>query len=178
MFLLFFSLLLCTLHPSTATIAQNLPQAQPQDSHSFKIVEITDGLQNPWAMAFLPNNQGILITEKGGTVRLVDGNGNLLPAPLSGPLPSVWNAGQGGLLDVAIAPDFDSSQYIYFTYAKLFDQQQGATTAVARAKLNFPSNGGDPFFTDLEDIFVADAFSPFSIHFGSRIVFDFKQHNA
>jgi len=125
-------------------------------------------------MAFLPNNQGILITEKGGTVRLVDGNGNLLPAPLSGPLPSVWNAGQGGLLDVAIAPDFDSSQYIYFTYAKLFDQQQGATTAVARAKLNFPSNGGDPFFTDLEDIFVADAFSPFSIHFGSRIVFDFN----
>lgn len=123
-------------------------------------------------MAFLPNNQGILITEKGGTVRLVDGNGNLLPAPLSGPLPNVWNKGQGGLLDVAIDPDFNSSNHIYFTYAKLFDQQQGPTTAVARAKLNFPSSNRDPFFTDLEDIFIAEAFSPFNVHFGSRIVFD------
>ena len=71
--------------------------------HDFRVVEIADGLINPHSIAFLPNGD-VLVTERPGRLRIVR-DGALLPEPVAG-VPAVLAQGQGGLLDVALAPDF------------------------------------------------------------------------
>lgn len=87
---------------------------------------VIDGLEHPWSMAFLPNNAGILITERPGRLRIwTEQNG--LSEPIAG-VPKVHAQSQGGLLDVALAPDFFRSRRIYLAYAERRDKQNSATT--------------------------------------------------
>ena len=125
------------------------------------VVPIVAELELPWSLAFLPNGD-ILVTEKVGRLRLVR-NGQLEAASISG-TPEVVARGQGGLLEVALHPDFEQNQIIYLTYSK--GGERGNTTALARGRLNGMAIEG------LHDIFVADAWSEQSaIHFGSKIAF-------
>src|SRR6185312_16331273 len=82
---------------------------------SFRIETIASGLQNPWALAFLPDGR-MLVTERPGRLRIVGKDGKL-SAPVEG-VPPVAAVGQGGLLDIALAPDFSQSKTIYFTFAE------------------------------------------------------------
>lgn len=127
----------------------------------YRVVTITEGLQNPWGVAFLPDNQ-LLVTERPGRLRRVDASGNL-GQPLSG-LPDIAAIGQGGLLDVVLHPEYASNSYIYISYAAEIDG--GFGTRVARARLS-----GDEL-QDLQVIFKAEPGFQGGRHFGSRLLFD------
>jgi glucose/arabinose dehydrogenase len=77
---------------------------------------IAKGLEHPWALAFLADRQGMLVTERPGNLRVVSAEGKL-SAPISG-VPKVWAKGQGGLLDVVLSPDFKQDRLIYLSYAE------------------------------------------------------------
>lgn len=84
-------------------------------------------LDHPWSLAFLPDNRGMLITLKGGQLRHWQ-TGKGLSDPLAG-VPKVWANGQGGLLDVVLAPDFAQSRRVWLSYAEA-DREGNAGTAV------------------------------------------------
>jgi len=127
--------------------------------HRFKAVTIADGLAHPWGMAFLPGGD-LLVTERTGTLRRIS-NG-VLSAPLAG-LPEIYASGQGGLLDVALHPDFASNKWVYLTYSA--GGYFGASTELARGRLL-----GNRL-ADTEVLFVARPKSSGGQHFGSRIRF-------
>jgi len=87
-----------------------LAAAEPE----FKIVTIAEGLDDPWAIAALPSGD-VLVTEKAGRLRLIR-NGQLQAAPIEG-VPKVRAGGQGGLMDIVLAPDFATSRRVYMTIA-------------------------------------------------------------
>ena len=128
--------------------------------HRFKVVTVTRGLEHPWSLAFLPDG-AMLVTERPGRLRLVR-DGVLDLAPVSG-TPSVAASGQGGLLDVALHPDFANNRWIYLSYAG--KGPGGAGTEVARGRLvaNRVEN--------LETIFAVTRKSGGGRHFGSRLAF-------
>jgi aldose sugar dehydrogenase len=127
---------------------------------TIKVETVATGLAHPWGLAFLPDGR-MLVTERTGTLRLVSKDGKL-SAPLSG-VPEVVVAGQGGLLDVAIDPDFKSNSLVYLSYSE--PGEGGASTAVARGKL------GDSGLENVEVIFRQVPKINGNLHFGSRLVF-------
>ncbi len=141
----------------------------PAEAKDFKTQTVTvsaetiaDGLDYPWGLAFLPDGS-LLVTERSGTMRLV--KQGKLSEPIEN-VPEVWANGQGGLLDIALAPDFSTSNTIYFTYSQ--PGQGGAGTALASAKLVYGSDG-----TELENVRTLVSMSKRTNkgqHFGSRIV--------
>jgi glucose/arabinose dehydrogenase len=138
-------------------------------SHAFEVVTVAEGLENPWSVAWLPNGD-LLITERPGRLRVVR-EGVLLPEPVPG-VPAVRARGQGGLLEIAVHPDYASNQLVYMTIAKpsIDAEQAEGTTALVRAR--FDGNQ----LTDVEEIFEARAWSTTGGHYGSRIVFDGEGH--
>jgi glucose/arabinose dehydrogenase len=142
--------------------------AQPVDVMSsektqFKVETMASGLENPWAIAFLPDGRK-LITERPGKLRLLDKDGKLSEVP---GVPEVAAVGQGGLLDVVLAPDFEKSRRIYFTFAEPRGIVNG--TAVAHARLTGEGNK-----SKLEDVTVIFRMEPGrggGFHFGSRLAF-------
>jgi glucose/arabinose dehydrogenase len=134
----------------------------PRDTKAgtIKVETVATGLSHPWGLAFLPDGR-MLVTERTGTLRLVSKDGKLSP-PLSG-VPKVVVAGQGGLLDVAIDPDFKSNNLVYLTYSE--PGEGGAGTAVARGKL------GESGLDGVEVIFRQEPKVEGGNHFGSRLAF-------
>src|SRR5688572_6148703 len=102
------------------------------EQHKIRLSVVTKGLSHPWAIAFLPDNT-MLITERGGRLRYVR-NGVLDPQPISG-LPAVRTDGNGGLMDVALHPQFERNRLVYFTYTKPVGSGMGAP-ALARGRLD------------------------------------------
>jgi aldose sugar dehydrogenase len=132
---------------------------------TFRVVPVATGLEHPWGMAFLPG-EDIVVTERPGRLRIVR-DGELLPEPIEG-VPPVYASGQGGLLDVALDPEFASNRVIYLSYAATGDGAN--STRVARARL------GNGRLEDLEVIFMAEPLVRSSYHFGSRLAFDPQGH--
>ena len=129
------------------------------------IVEtVARNLQNPWGLAFLPDGR-MLVTERPGRLRIADADGSL-SEPLQG-VPRVAARGQGGLLDVALDPNFAQNRLVYLSFAE--DRGEGrAGTSVARGRLS--QNG-----TALEAVQVIFRQEPTHTgnnHWGSRLVFD------
>ena len=129
---------------------------------TFRVERIAGGLENPWAVAFLPGG-GYLVTERPGRLRLIDADGRVQPQPIGG-LPEVTAFGQGGLLDVALHPDFETNRWVYLSYAEA--GRGGVATAVARGRLDGLQ------LRDTEVLFRLLPKSRASRHFGSRLVFD------
>ena len=130
--------------------------------HRFHLVKVVDGLEHPWGLAFLPDGR-MLVTERPGRLRIVAADGRLEPAPVTG-VPAVWAEGQGGLLDVALHPDFSRNGLIYLSYASPDDDDEAAT-AVARGRL------AGSRLEDVEEIYVALPRDDGGRHFGSRLLF-------
>ncbi len=119
---------------------------------------LAEFLEHPWGMAWLPNGT-IMITERPGRVRLIRA-GVLDPTPVPG-VPAVFAAGQGGLLDVSVHPQFAENQWVYFTHAQ---GTSGANqTRVSRAR--FDGN----MLSDWTVIFEVNRTKQGGQHFGSRI---------
>jgi glucose/arabinose dehydrogenase len=112
-------------------------------------------------MAFLPDG-GMLITERRGQLRLFK-DGALQPDPITG-VPEVYARGQGGLLDVALHPDFASNRLVYLSYAGATDGRAG--TEVMRARFDGTA------LTDGKVIFRVEPKTPGAAHYGSRLAFD------
>ena len=129
--------------------------------HNYQAVPVVGGLQNPWAIAFLPDGD-MLVTERPGRLRIVR-NGMLVEEPVAG-VPEVLAQGQGGLLDVVLHPDFASNQLVYLSFSKPLVGEEGATTAIIRGRLV------DGSLEDIEEIFEAD--SRGRGHYGCRLAFD------
>ena len=147
------------------------PAALAQDTQRLRtdkvevIVEtVARNLQNPWGLAFLPDGR-MLVTEKPGRLRIAEADGRLLE-PVTG-LPRIAARGQGGLLDVALDPDFRQNRLVYLSFAEDRGERR-AGTSVARGRL---SDDG----TALESVQVIFRQEPSytgNNHWGSRLVFD------
>lgn len=129
----------------------------------YEVTIIAEGLSNPWAVTSLPDGR-LIITEKAGTLRIATTAGQLSD-PISG-FPELDDRKQGGLLDVAPAPDFETSRILYFTFAE--KKPQGSLTAVGKGKLSADEKRIENF----QVIYRAIPYYDNSMHFGSRIVFD------
>lgn len=131
------------------------------NSGPFTVTTITDGLEHPWSMAFLPDGR-MLVTERPGRLRLIE-NGRLDPVPVTG-LPAIRQHGQGGLLDVVLHPDYEKNGWIYFSYAGA--DASGIGTEVGRGRLKAHR------IVDWQLLFSMQPKSGSGHHFGSRLVFD------
>jgi len=129
--------------------------------HDYRVVPVSDGLQNPWSIAFLPGGD-ILVTERPGRLRVIR-EGMLLPDAIPG-VPEVFARGQGGLMDVQPHPDFASNGLIYITYSKPYTDLEGARTVLIRGTFQ------NDALTNVEELFSAQAVG--GGHYGSRIAFD------
>jgi len=123
------------------------------------------GLAHPWGLAFLPEGKA-LVTERPGRLRLVDLDRGA-SVVVSG-TPPVVASGQGGMLDVALHPEFASNRLVYLSFAAGYGG--GAGTAVARGRLD--DSGSQPRLEGVEVIFRLNRPSGGGRHFGSRLVFD------
>ncbi len=126
----------------------------------FRVVEVAGRLAHPWGLAFLPGGD-MLVTERGGKLRMIRG-GKLESEPIAG-VPKVAARGQGGLLDVALHPNFAANSLVYLSYAG--DGDGGTSTEVVRARLN-----GNRL-EEQQVIFRAGPKTSGGNHFGSRLVF-------
>jgi glucose/arabinose dehydrogenase len=132
---------------------------------TFDVVTVTEGLVNPWGLTFLPNGK-MLVTERPGRLRVVSADGKQMSESVAG-LPAVDPRGQGGLLDVALDPAFQTNQLIYWSYAEPRDG--GANnTAVARGRF---VDGAAPKVENVQVIFHQAPSLASPLHFGGRLVF-------
>jgi aldose sugar dehydrogenase len=148
-----------------ASTAVASPIQVPTELGPLTVTTLAADLENPWAMAFLPQQQGLLITERPGRLRWLNATGQL-SAPLGG-VPQVYARGQGGLLDVALAPGFERERWVYLAYAEA-GADGNAGTAVGRGKLAADNSRLD----DFEVIFRQVPKLSGGAHFGARLVFD------
>lgn len=128
------------------------------EAATFRVVRLVGGLVRPWAVDWLPDGR-ILITERRGRLNLVDGK---QLTTLSN-VPEVWAENQGGLLDVAVAPDYEETGWIYLSYA-IREEGKGGTV-LSRARLEGSR------LTDLQELYRQTPFLEPNYHFGSRIAF-------
>ena len=140
-------------------------QSLNSEKQAFRVTTVTEGLENPWSLTFLPDGR-MLVTERPGRLRLIGADGILDPQPVRG-LPPVAAVGQGGLLDVALHPDYARNGWIYLSYAgPAREGERGQGTEVLRARLKGKE------LKDIQVIFRMQPKSTTGHHFGSRLVFD------
>ncbi|WP_137179131.1 PQQ-dependent sugar dehydrogenase [Roseomonas sp. AR75] len=152
--------LLACLLAGAAQAQPVLSEARPPEVSGVRLATVTEGLERPWGMAFLPDGS-ILVTERPGRLRILR-DGVLDPNPIAG-VPAVHAQGQGGLLDVALHPDFARNRTIYLTYAH--GTAQANRTRLASAVLDGAT------LRDLRVLFEVNREKPANAHFGSRILF-------
>lgn len=131
----------------------------------YEVSVFAKGLNSPWGMTDLPDGR-ILLTEKGGTMRIVSKSGEVGDA-ITG-IPPVNSSGQGGLLDVTIDPDFDKNRMVYWSFSK--DGDKGTATAVGKGKLS----DDEKRIENAEVIYIARPFFESVLHYGSRLEWDGK----
>lgn len=126
----------------------------------YRIETWAEGLEQPWSIAFLPEG-GALVTELRGTLRPVSGDG-FVGEPLAN-VPAVYFAGQGGLFDVVLHPDFGANRLVYLSFAEGMSRDNG--TAVARAEYR----GGR--LENVETVFRNFTRKDTAVHYGGRLAF-------
>lgn len=155
------SLALCLAAVAPAISAKTL--TVKTETGKIQVNTFAEGLENAWGMAFLPDGS-MLVTERAGRMRIVGADGKL-GEPLTG-LPKIFAQGQGGLLDVVLAPDFATSKKIYFSYSEPGegDASKLSSTAVSYATLN-----GNKL-ENVTRVFSQQPKVESGNHFGSRLV--------
>ena len=153
------------------TRAPNAPEQKPafagqtraceeKSNAAFEVTVVAKGLEKPWSVEPLPGGD-LLVTEKPGRLRIVSAKGEL-GQPIAG-LPRVDARGQGGLLDVALSPKFESDRTIYFSFSE--PREGGNGTSVVRAVLSGNA------LNDVRVIFRVMPTYNGSLHYGSRLAF-------
>lgn len=129
------------------------------NAHSYELV--VPDLNIPWGFVFLPDGSMLITERKGTLIHFKNGK----KTPITG-LPDIHVYGQGGLMDIALHPDYKNTGWIYFSYASSEGSGKGGHTAIGRAKLN------NTKLTDFQLLYKASPNTEAGEHFGSRIVFD------
>jgi aldose sugar dehydrogenase len=149
---------------SLASCAQAETETQAQAPTGYAVETIAEGLENPWALAFLPGSNDIVMTGRLGKVMIYQADSGEV-VEIAG-APAVDSRGQGGLLDIAPAPDYAQSNRVYMTWSAATDG--GATTThLGRARLDRAARE----LTDLEVLHVVGPAMDSQAHYGSRIAF-------
>ncbi|MGD2161065.1 MAG: PQQ-dependent sugar dehydrogenase [Gammaproteobacteria bacterium] len=141
------------------------PQRIKSGKVSFVLENVIEGLGIPWGMTFISDTR-LLITEREGKIKLFDTRSKTL-TPLQG-APDVFAEGQGGMLDVAVPPDFSPGDWIYFTFVR--NRHDEGVTILARARLK------DNKLVQWQDLLETLSATDTGYHFGSRIAFDETGH--
>jgi len=152
-----------------------------EGENKVHVTVVTKGVDHPWGMVFLPNGD-MLVTERAARLRVVR-KGVLDPTPITG-LPEIRTGSLGGLLDIALHPNFAQNRFVYLAYSKpIADPPGRSTTAVYRAKWD-----GGAALTEGKDVFLAEPSyggargapapvrccgqGPLDASYGSRLAFD------
>lgn len=149
-----------SLGSASVNAAEMVEERIESDQLAFSIEKVAGGLENPWAVAFLPDGR-YLVSERPGRLNLIDDDGGE-PRVLEG-LPEVSQRGQGGLLDVALHPAFGDGEHdwIYFTWSK--PEGSNSRSALSRVKWQGDALG------DVEHLFEQNRASSPGRHYGSRL---------
>ncbi|MEM7749740.1 MAG: PQQ-dependent sugar dehydrogenase [Pseudomonadota bacterium] len=158
----FFAISAVLAFPAAAVQTQ---APKPQQPTGAKTQVIAKGLVHPWGMQFLPDGR-VIVTERPGAIRIVDKSGRV-SKPLSG-APKVSARGQGGMLDIALAPDFATSRILFVSYSQPRGRGQNGTSV---ARLKFVSDTQGDRLEDLKVIFKQLPANGGGLHFGSRLAF-------
>jgi glucose/arabinose dehydrogenase len=150
-----------TGNAAAAEPAAERVQSVKTEAGPIAVEIVAGGLEHPWGIVFLPDGR-MLVTERAGRLRLLTPDG-ALSEPLSG-TPDVFAQGQGGLLDVALHPEYPDNQLVYLSFAEPGDG--GASTALGRGRL-----ATDRGLEGFEVIWRQRPKVPGPNHFGGRIVF-------
>ncbi len=151
---------------SIATLqAENSRFTFSSEGMQLKVERVADGFAIPWGLAFLSKNK-LLITERSGSIFLLNIEKRSRIKISNSPL--IKHEGQGGMLDVAVPPDYKPGGWIYFTYVK--DEDGEGVTVLARSKLQ------NKRFIEWQELLVSESATDTSYHFGSRISFDNAGH--
>lgn len=137
------------------------PEIVPNNTVRYEV--LLEQLNHPWGMVFLPQNQGILITERSGQLRRW--HNQELSEPIQG-VPEIFARGQGGLLDIALSPSFLKNRFVYLSYAKA-DESGRSSTALGYGRLSEDYQRLDNF----TEIFEQQPKLSSGLHYGNRIVF-------
>ncbi|GGA54037.1 PQQ-dependent sugar dehydrogenase [Pelagibacterium lentulum] len=156
-----FAAVLCSTAFLTPALA--VDQVFETELGAVHVGTFAEGLSHPWGLTFLPDG-GMLVTEREGNLRFVSDAGEV-GEPIAG-IPDVDARRQGGLLDVALDPEFEINRLVYLSYAEPGDG--GNSTAVARGTLNDELTE----LANVEVIFSQQPKVDSQQHFGSRLVFD------
>lgn len=157
-------LMFLVLHLSCAQ--DNPPFIETPTEINYTYETIVDGIDIPWGLDFISEND-LLVTEKSGILyRVVDGQ----KTPVTG-IPEIYIRGQGGLLDIALHPDFNSNSIIYMTLSSSIEgDEKGGNTALYSAQLK-----GNKL-ENAQLLYKATPNTKKGQHWGSRIVFDQDGH--
>lgn len=156
-----FSAVLLTLGAYGITLPA-ADSAHAQELPAFTTQLISDDVQMPWGMVWLPDGE-MLVTERTGTiVRIRNGEAG---EPLTG-LPEIHVNGQGGLLDIALHPDYETTGWIYISYSSPEGEGEGSHTAIMRAKLEGNA------LVQQEVIYKGEGNTTRGQHYGGRLSFD------
>ena len=145
-------------------LAVSLVPLRAQAASTDMLETVADGLDHPWSFAFLPDGT-ILVTERAGNLRSI-GADRKLSAPITG-LPQVAADGQGGLLDIALHPDFANTRLVFLSFAEPREDGKNGTS-VMRGRLSEDLGS----LTDVTVIFRQQPAYKGGAHFGSRLAFD------
>jgi glucose/arabinose dehydrogenase len=143
--------------------AQSTRAPAPSATVPIAVETVARGLEHPWGLQFLPDGR-MLVTERPGRMRIVTRQGGL-SSPLAG-VPAVAAVGQGGLLDVVLAPDFAQSRSIHFCFAEPRDGRENGAS-VARARLVEDATGAR--LVDVGVVFRQQPAATGGLHFGCRL---------
>lgn len=152
------------------TFSQEIARRLPVEA-SLQTRILVEGLQHPWSMAWLPNGD-LLVTERVGRLRRITPDGQLDPRPIAGLPENLVVEGQGGLLDIALHPEYARNGWIYLSYveAESGGWVSRSGTALARARLEGHR------LVDWQPLFHMEPKSRGGRHFGGRIAFDAQNH--
>lgn len=131
----------------------------PSKKAELEVTAIATGLEHPWSVEVLPDG-AYIVTERPGRLRII--RATKIGEPIAG-LPELFVGGQGGLLDVALSPDFSKSRKLYFTATIPGDGGQGTALFVARL------SDDEAKLENVEKLFAMNRFTDTTQHFGSRI---------
>lgn len=144
---------------------ENGPKIETPKNIKYTYETIADSIDIPWGLTFL-NEKELLVTDKAGTLFHVEDG---VKTEITG-LPPVYVRGQGGLLDIAISPDYATTGIIYFTTSSSLGEEKGGHTALYRTQIE------NKTLVNTKLLYKGDYNTKKGQHWGSRISFDQSGH--
>ena len=158
-------------NPNTteATAAKLIEKSVQTNEHTYDIYKLVDELEHPWGIAFLPDGEHLLVTERPGRLNVISRLQGTVQSVRG--IPEVHTQGQGGMLDVELHPDFPAERWVYLTYSAS-NGPGASTTYLGRGELVLENDKDAPRLENYEVLHVVEPYFASNAHYGSRVIFD------